>query len=604
MSKFYEALKRAKKEPRGNGTGAVRDAHQSDETVNDNAVQSLPQQPGVPAVVKQGGPRRTDSEQMSNPGRDGHRTNAVRDAHQSDVTVNYDAVQSPPRQPGVPVVIKQGSLSGRDADQTQALDIKQVDATVINNGHQNAPQQQGISIVVKEGGPRRAGAEQTQELDIKRYLLLVRKRRSLFAVVAAFIMSAAVVTSYVIPPVYEAQTIVSIEKNLLNDISKGLAMSPSMDTKVSPLATIMKSRTVIYKVISDLDLDLGRKNEADIESLIKSIQERTEVKLEFNKVSRGNIDFFTVSFQDRDPKVARDYVNTLVGKYIEENLRFNREASTGTNSFLLDQINLVKAKVNKLDGEIVLLMEKEAEIEQLKKKEEEIALQNENRPSVADSRALELKKLKKRLDYLLVHYTPDYPEVTKVKADIESLKAEIKASPRDPASVNGPVRRSAEKSNVNPTASSDVKTRLVELERERDTNKRIYDELSAAYGISQVSAQAEIQDKVGKFRIVDPAILPIKPVKPNRIMIMLLGILAGIAGAFSLIVLLDVSDKSVKSVGMLKNFGLPVLVVPHILTPGELKKVRINNVFFYGLSGLYVLLLAAVIVREVIKTLA
>ncbi len=256
-----------------------------------------------------------------------------------------------------------------------------------------------------------------------------------------------------------------------------------------------------------------------------------------------------------------------------------------------------------LDGEIVRLQEKEAAIELSKKKGEEIALMNENLPSTVDTRRLELKKLKKRLDYLLVHYTPDYPEVSKVKADIEALEEEIKSSPQDPAGARGSVRRSAEKSNVNPADSSDVKTRLAELERERETNQRIYNELSAAYGISQVSAQAEIQDKVSKFRIVDPAILPIKPVKPNRIMIMLLGILAGVAGAFGFIMLLDISDKSVKSVGMLKNFGLPVLVVPHILTPGELIQVRRRNAFFYGLSSLYVLLLAAVIVREVIKTL-
>jgi succinoglycan biosynthesis transport protein ExoP len=602
MSKFYEALKRAKKGPRGNGTDAVSDADQIDSTVNDNVSQSPPQQPVIPAVVKHSDPKRTDAVQMSNAGGDGHGTDAVSDAHQVDAAVINIASQSLPKQPSIPAVVKQGGPKGTDAEQTQVLDIKQIDAPVNHNVGQNGPQQQGISIVVKEGGPRRANAEQTEALDINRYLLLVRKRRSLFAVVAAFIMSAAVVISYVIPPVYEAQTVVSIEKNLLNDISKGLAMSPSMDATVSPLATIMRSRTIISKVIRDLDLDLGRKSDAEIESLIKSIQERTDVKLEFNKVTRNNIDFFTVSFQDRDPKVARDYVNTLVGKYIEETLRFNREASTGTNSFLLDQINLVKAKVSKLDGEIVPLKEKIAEIEQSKKKGEEIALLNENQPTTVDARRLELKKLKQRLDYLLVHYTPDYPEVSKTKADIESLEEEIKDSPEDSAGDTAPARRSAA-GNVNLAAASDVKTRLVELERERDTNQRIYEELSAAYGISQVSAQAEIQDKVSKFRIVDPAVLPIKPVKPNRIMIMLLGILAGIAGAFGLIVLLDMSDKSVKNVGMLKNFGLPVLVVPHILTPGELIKAKRGNAFFYGFSGIYVLLLAAIIAREVIKTL-
>jgi uncharacterized protein involved in exopolysaccharide biosynthesis len=199
------------------------------------------------------------------------------------------------------------------------------------------------------------------------------------------------------------------------------------------------------------------------------------------------------------------------GREVLEEPQVQQRVFDRHNSFLLDQINLVKAKVGKLDGEIVLLKEKEAEIEQIKKKEEEIALKNENQPSAVDVRRLELKMLKKRLDYLLVHYTPDYPEVPKVKADIESLEAEIKASPQDAASARGPVRRSAEKSNVSPADSSDVKTRLAELERERETNQRIYNELSAAYGISQVSAQAEIQDKVSKFRIVDPAILLSNP---------------------------------------------------------------------------------------------
>ena len=607
MSKFYEALKRAKKEPRGNGSGAVSDAHQTDVTVNDNAGQSPPQQPGVRAVVKQGGPRTTDAEQTSYPGRDGHGTNAVSDAHMIDATVNDNAGQSPPQQAGVPVVVKGGGLGRTDAEQTQALDIKQIDATINHNVSLNAPQQQGISIVVKDGGPRRTSAEQTQALDIKRYLLLVRKLRSLFAVVAAFIMSAAVVISYAIPPEYEAYTLVSVEKNFLSDIGKGITMASDVDAKASALFTIMTSRNIVSKVISDLDLDLGRAEGPEFENLVKRIQKKTEVKIEFNKASRNAIDFFTVSFRDRDPKVARDYVNTLVERYIEENLKYKRQESSGANSFLLSQINFIKAKINGLDGEIVLLKEKEAEIAESKieqsKKKEGTALLNENRPPAVDDRLLELKKLRRRLEYLVVHYTPDYPEVGKVKADIESLKAEIKASPWAPAGAHDPVSRSAGKNNANPTAASDVKTRLVELERERDTNKRIYDELSAAYGISQVSEQAEIQDKVGRFRIVDPAILPLKPISPNRIMIMLLGILAGIAGAFGLIVFLDISDKSVKSVGMLKNFGLPVLVVPHILNPEEIIKARRRNVFFYGLSGLFVVLLIAIIVREVIETL-
>jgi capsular polysaccharide biosynthesis protein len=559
MSKIFEALKHSRKEKKGKGKGAGGNGRQDDAAVKYNAVENPPQQPDVSIVVKDDGPRRMDAEQTPDRGKDGRGTGAGSDVHRIEATVNGSAGQAP-------------------------------------------SQQQGISIVVKDGSHRKTDAEQPG-LDIKRYLILLRKRRSLFAVVAAAVITAAFIISHIIPPLYEARTLVSIEKNFLNDISKGLAVSQAVDSKVSALSTILNSRTLIYKVISDLDLDVNKKSEAEIENMIKSVQDRTEVKIEFNKVSRNNVDFFTVSFQDRDPKVARDYVNTLVGRYIEESLRYKREESSGANSFLMDQINLFKAKVGKLDEEIVLLRGKEEEAALLRKKEEEVELMKKNRTAAGDDRVLELKKLQKRLDYLVVHYTSTYPEVIKVKAEIETLKAKIKASPFKPAADDGPVRQSAGKNKAAPAAASDVKTRLAELERERDTNKRIYDELAAAYGISQVSTQAEIQDRAGRFRIVDPAILPFKPVSPNRIKIMLLGILAGIAGAFGLIVVLDSFNKSIKSVDALKKFGLPVIVVPHMLNPGELKKARRNNIFFYGFSCLFISLLVAVLVREVLEKL-
>ena len=91
--------------------------------------------------------------------------------------------------------------------------------------------------------------EQTQELDIKRYLQLVLKRRYLFAITAAFIITAVVIISHFIPPVYEAKTVVSIEKSFLNDVLKNIGGTQSIDDRATALSTIMKSRTLILKVI-------------------------------------------------------------------------------------------------------------------------------------------------------------------------------------------------------------------------------------------------------------------------------------------------------------------------------------------------------------------
>lgn len=405
---------------------------------------------------------------------------------------------------------------------------------------------------------RRTDVEQAQELDIKRYLLLIVKRRYLFAIAAASIITAVVIISYFIPPVYEAKTVVSIEKSFLNDVLRNIGGTQAMDDGASALSTIMKSRTLVLKVISDIGVDMQGMTEAQVEGLIKYLQATTKVMIEYSKSGRRDVDFFTVSFKSEDPRFARDYVNNVVSTYIEMTIGSKREDSFGANRFLLDQINQFKEKVGKLDAEITKL-----------KKDQSIALYNK------------YFALQKRRDDLLVQYTEDHPEVIKVQAEIEALKAKHTISPNKLA------------------YASNIINRLAVLERERESSKKMFDELTAAYGKSEMSTQAELQDKVGSFRIVDPAVLPIKPVSPDRIMIILMGIVGGIGGAAGLIVLLDVFDDSVKNVDTIKSLGIPVLaIIPHIQDSRALIKSRRKDICLFMLSGLYAGILGAVMVLE------
>lgn len=413
-------------------------------------------------------------------------------------------------------------------------------------------------------------------MDIRRYLQIAVKRRYLFAITAAVIITAVVVISYVLPSTYEAKSVVSVEQSFLNGVLKNLGGTPSIDDKASALSTIMKSRTLVLKVVTELGVDLNKLSEAQVEGLIKRTQDRTQISIEFNKSGRKDVDFFTVSFRDQNPQFARDYVNDLVSKYIEESLGSKKEVSFSANRFLTSQIDQIKEKVDKLDVEIASL-----------KKDRNVILYD---------RYVELQK---RLDDLLIQYTDDYPEVVKMHSEIAAVKTKLRTSRKKPGEAKGPEDQSSEKNESTFAGAARVRNHLNILERERESNKKIYDELAAAYGKSEVSSQAELQDKAGTFRIVDPAVLPIKPVSPNRILIMLLGIVGGIAGAFGLMVLLDTFDKSVKSLDMLRSFGIPVLaVIPHIQSPGELIKARRKDISLIILSGLFLVLLGVVIVRE------
>ncbi|HDK17506.1 MAG TPA: hypothetical protein ENG75_06155, partial [Nitrospirae bacterium] len=243
--------------------------------------------------------------------------------------------------------------------------------------------------------------------------------------------------------------------------------------------------------------------------------------------------------------------------------------------------------------------------------------------------------LQNRLNELLLNYTENYPEVVRLRAEIKLLNERLKSGSTDNYSEGtgsgmstlNPVYQElkAEMSRIKlEIAGIKVrekqlkklveskkgylreipaeKKKLADLEREKGTNKRIYEELILRLGQSEVSKQMEIQDKGATFRIVDPAILSTRPVSPNRVKIILLGILAGFAGAFGLVLLLDSMDKSVKSVDVLKTLGLPLLaIIPRIHTEDDLKNQKKKDVGLYAFAGLFMLCVLGIFVFELIK---
>ena len=132
-----------------------------------------------------------------------------------------------------------------------------------------------------------------------------------------------------------------------------------------------------------------------------------------------------------------------------------------------------------------------------------------------------------------------------------------------------------------------AKAGLERLELQKQNQKNIYDQLFVRQGQSEVSKQMEVQDKSTTFRVVDPAIIPVKPSSPNRLKIMLMGIFGGIAASFGLLLLLDQIDGSVKDVEFVKGLGAPVLaIIPRMQHPALVIRQRRRAVGFFSAARL------------------
>ncbi len=441
--------------------------------------------------------------------------------------------------------------------------------------------------------------QRTAEPDIRKYLRLMQKKRYSFVAAMVLVTSLITAVGYLLPNKYEAKSMVLVERNYASDVMKGIAVPDSIDDRVKSVSTIMQSRPLVIKAIKELDLDVAKKTEDEVENLVQSFQKATNITIDLNK-SRRDVDMFTVSLRHGNPVIARDYVNALVRLYIEESLSSKRDDTFGAKKFLVEQVAILKDKISGIEAEIAAMNSQiEADSARMKQLGE-------------DASRNHLAALRKRLRDLLHQYTPQHPEVEKLQDEIVLLERQVRAGRRpqaasadnDEGNKNGAARSAADTGNA-PASLTGKEQKVKELERDRDTYHKMYEEMLATLGKSEVSSRLEVQDKAGTFKVLEPAILPIRPVSPNRIIIIAFALAAGIGAGFGFVILMDNMDKSVKNVDTAHTFGIPVLaVLPYVRLPHEIRWAKIRNFLLFVFTAFYLAGVAALLTFEVIKVIS
>jgi succinoglycan biosynthesis transport protein ExoP len=297
---------------------------------------------------------------------------------------------------------------------------------------------------------------ETNHAQIQKYYKMVVKRRYLFLSVALLVMSLVVWGCFFLPKKFEASSTVFVEKNVIKDLVKGITFTPSVEDKIRVLKYAMLSRVFVTSVLSDIDQDIKTKNEKQLEELVAEFQKHTQISV------KGN-DLFIVKYSNKDPKLATDYINTLVRKYVEQNVSNKRDQSYGADRFLTEQLKSFKDKIDKSDEEIIKFRQQQGvfvgidepalvreiktyqtELEAIKIKRNELIavrdtlkrqLKSEDRYSVVmsskggdDNPSNQITALENKRKQLLVNYTDNYPEVVRLNTLIAALKNQKKSS--------------------------------------------------------------------------------------------------------------------------------------------------------------------------------
>jgi polysaccharide chain length determinant protein (PEP-CTERM system associated) len=265
--------------------------------------------------------------------------------------------------------------------------------------------------------------------------------------------------SFFLPKEYEAKSSLFLEGSVIRNLVRGIATTPSSGDRLKMLKYRMLNREIISDVLRDLDLDVKVKNDKEYEKMVTSFQNRTMVN------SRRGL--FLISIRDKEPEVARDYINTLVRRYIEANTSLKREDAYGATRFLTEQVQIFKKKVDDAQEAIIkfrqekglyLIVDENAlfkeinnynsELEQLRILKNElvarrnkiqmqlhgnepvtVGLEGGDKPSNNRKEQM-IVALEERIKQLLITYTEHYPEIIKLRGTIESIK-EQDVDPQD-----------------------------------------------------------------------------------------------------------------------------------------------------------------------------
>ncbi len=499
--------------------------------------------------------------------------------------------------------------------------------------------------------------EQKYDELLKKWQILY-KRKYLFVVLFIILTTTVIVWSHFLPKKYEANSTVFIEENVIKNLVKGIAVTPEMDDKIRVLQYALLSRELIAKVLNEMDINDKTRSPEKLQDLVSSIRKRTKIYV------KGK-DLFTVSFVDQDPEFAQQFTNRLIQRYLEDNISSKRKETYGANRFLDEQITLFKGKLDKAEDALIKFRKKhniyvtddeKTILEEIKKYSSDIdnielnldtlhAKKNQFKkqlmaihPTVdifsQQQKNDRILTMENKIKQLLVTYTGKYPEVVKLRAQVQALKSQqatgdnSEVTQTKMTSVN-PVFQDVQQKAFE--LDSDISAQRAKLQRlkqllaqrkmeirtvpenrkkiamlvqERDSLKRIYDQLLMRMGQSEVSKQMEIGDKTTNFRVVDPALYPTEPISPDMVKMILLALLVGIGGGIGGVLLADNLDGTVRGVEDIQDLGVDVLaVIPKIRDHAAELNRRRKDLLVYGLTAVYFSGVVCLLAYEAVKRL-
>lgn len=481
------------------------------------------------------------------------------------------------------------------------------------------------------------------------YLRILKRRRWSLVTPFLVIVILAGAVAMLLPPVYKSTSTILIEQREIPAEFVTSSMTTFAEQRIQSINQRVLTSAQLLELINQFDLYPELKGKKTIDEIIAEMREDivlTPVNVEIADRKSGRAATatiaFTLAYEGKNPQKVQQVANTITTLFLNEDLKVRKDQASSTSEFLKAEKERVQEKVAEYEKSLAEFKEKnvntlpelfqmnmqtfgniERSIEQakenlraLKEKEGELQDQLANTPAdiestlpqgqMQDDDERRLETLKMELINLRTKFSELYPDVKKMKQEIEELTAKIELKKKEkkadgvqeaknPAYVAlssrlGGVRsdiksvhnnlkdleKEAEEYKARLAATPGVEEKYNVLLTERNTLKLKLSDLQAKMMEAQVNEELESKQKGERFTLVEAARLPETPDKPNRLAIVLIGIVLGMGVGVGFASVVEFTDTSFRDGDTLaRATGFPVLTeVANIITREDRMKRR------------------------------
>ncbi|MGB0938830.1 MAG: XrtA system polysaccharide chain length determinant [Colwellia sp.] len=159
--------------------------------------------------------------------------------------------------------------------------------------------------------------------------------------------------------VYESEArIYADTQSILGPLLKGLTVETNPEVQIRLMIKTLLSRPNLERITRMTDLDVQAVTPEKYEDLIKSLKDDIIIK----KTGGRRENIFTITYQNKNPEMAKNVVNSALTVFIENTLGENRSDSSSAQKFLDTQIKDYENRLSAAESRLTEFKQKYTDV--------------------------------------------------------------------------------------------------------------------------------------------------------------------------------------------------------------------------------------------------